>query len=78
VSRDPGGAFAKLMEWQMSGGETKQEGKKERTYDEYEDADDVLEAMVEEGNGDEETMRAKSGDEAAPETVKTKSMEGQK
>jgi len=66
------------MEWQMSGGETKQEGKKERTSDEYEDADDVLEAMVEEGNGDEETMRAKSGDEPAPETVKTKSMEGQK
>ncbi len=63
----------------MSGGEKKVEGRKGGSDGaEYEDADDVLEAMVEEGNGDEETMRAKSGDEAAPETVKTKSMEGQK
>ena len=86
LERDPNGAFAKLMEWQMSGGEAKQEDHRKdaapppRKVSEYEDADDVVEAMADEGQegGDEEAMKTRRADEATPETVREKSVKDQK
>lgn len=83
LSRDRNGAFAKLMEWQMSGGETKAEMDEAASYEhrrsrgEY---DDVIEAMAEDGeeDGDEEGLKEKATDEAAPETVVRKSEKHQK
>ena len=84
LSRDRNGAFAKLMEWQMSGGDTKAE-MEEATYEhrrsqgEY---DDVMEAMAEENQSDddvdEEALKEKATDEAVPETVVQKSERDQK
>ena len=76
LSQDPNGAFAKLMEWQMSGGETKQEVREDAepaAMDAEYDSDDMLEAMSESGKEDGEALKAKSSDEALPETVTQKS-----
>ena len=89
LSKDPNGAFAKLMEWQMSGGETNPEVQKNtspssisagRLEEEYHDADDVMEAMADEGENleDETALKASSNDEAGPEQVGQKSAEDQK
>ncbi|KAL6716829.1 ATP-binding cassette permease mdl1 [Lecanora helva] len=76
LSRDSEGAFAKLMEWQMSGGETRVEsekGQRERGGRDDEgfedDVDDVMEAMADEGDGGEETVRAKGSDDASSGVV---------
>ena len=84
LSRDRNGAFAKLMEWQMSGGDTKAEMEEaqyehRRSQGEY---DDVMEAMSEENRSDddvdEEALKEKATDEAVPETVVQKSERDQK
>lgn len=86
LSRDRNGAFAKLMEWQMSGGETGAEREEapyehRRSQGEY---DDVIEAMSEDNGNereddvDEETLKGKATDEAIPETVVRKSERDQK
>lgn len=84
LSRDQNGAFAKLMEWQMSGGETKPYKEEapyehQRSQGEY---NDVMEAMSEENQSDddvdEEGLKEKATDEAVPETVVQKSERDQK
>ena len=85
LSHDRNGAFAKLMEWQMSGGETKEkkdDGVRPERKESLSEYDDVMEAMSEEGSSDEEvdeeTMKAKASDEAMPEAVIQKSEKDQK
>ena len=83
LSQDLNGAFAKLMEWQMSGGETKEkegdhvEHPPEGELAEY---DDIVEGMSEEGQSeeaaDEDAMKANDG--AVPETVVQKAEKQQK
>lgn len=84
LSRDQNGAFAKLMEWQMSGGETKPYKEEapyehQRSQGEY---NDVMEAMSEENQSDddvdEEGLKEKATNEAVPETVVQKSERDQK
>ena len=84
LSQDPDGAFTKLMEWQMSGGETK--GTPEGTNDAESEAnetlsgyEDVVEGLSEESEVyevDGEALKEKRGDEATPETVLNKSQKG--
>lgn len=79
LSQDPNGAFTKLMEWQMSGGETKGgpemkndvEPEAKETLSGYED---VVEGLSEESEVDEEAFKEKRSDEAGPETVFDKSL----
>ena len=85
LSQDPNGAFTKLMEWQMSGGETKPEDRNEASSDSKEslsEYDDIIEGISEEnegeGMGDEEALKTKGSDEAQPETVAEKSERGLK
>ena len=83
LSQDPDGAFTKLMEWQMSGGETKGkpeaknvvESETKGTLSGYED---VVEGLSEESEAeeDEAPLKSKRGDEAGPETVLVKSQKG--
>ena len=75
LSQDPNGAFAKLMEWQMSGGEIKEKKEDLVSHEpegELAEYEDVMEGMA------EEAMKAKAGDEAMPETVIQKSEKDQK
>ena len=81
LSRDPNGAFTKLMEWQMSGGETKGEPQVENHVEQESKEtlggyEDVVEGMSEEGEAeeDEEALKEKRGDEAGPQTVLDKSL----
>lgn len=84
LSQDRHGAFTKLMEWQMSGGETKGEPEvtkevepeAKETMSEY---DDVVEGLSEESEveEDEAALKPKRGDEAGPETVLDKSRKGE-
>ena len=90
LSQDPNSAFSRLMEWQMSGGETKGEPNMEdnteaeakETLGGYEDV--VAGLAEEEGEGegvgeaeeDEEALKEKSSDEAGPQTVLDKSEKG--
>ena len=85
LSQDPDSAFSKLMEWQMSGGETKggEADGAERADPEAKESlsgyEDVVEGLAEEmaeGEEDEEALREKGGDEAGPRTVKEKSQRG--
>ena len=85
LSQDPDSAFSKLMEWQMSGGETKgasSEGGHEADTEAKESLggyEDVVEGLVEEmaeGEEDGEAVREKRGDEAGPHTVTEKSQNG--
>ena len=86
LSQDPDSAFSKLMEWQMSGGETKggeqANGGKQADPEAKESLggyEDVVEGLAEEmaeGEEDEEALREKRGDEAGPRTVKEKSQRG--
>lgn len=85
LSQDPDGAFTKLMEWQMSGGETR--GQPEVKNDVGREAketlsgyEDVAEGLLEESESeeDEAAFKSKGGDEAGPETVLVKSQEGRK
>ena len=76
LSQDPNGAFTQLMEWQMSGGETKEGGKgKQGVGDSVDDHEDIMEGMAEEGEGeveveeDEEAIKSKASNEASPATV---------
>lgn len=83
LSQDPDGAFTKLMEWQMSGGETQGEpqvkndveSKAGETLSGYED---VVEGLSEESEAeeDEAALKSKTSDEAGPETVLDKSQKG--
>ena len=83
LSQDPNGAFTKLMEWQMSGGETQgepqvkndAEPETEETLNGYED---VVEGLLEENEVDEDeaALKSKRSDEAGPETVLEKSQKG--
>ena len=84
LSQDRDGAFTKLMEWQMSGGETK--GEPEVTKDVEPEAketmgeyDDVVEGLSEESEveEDEAALKSKRGDEAGPESVLDKSRKGE-
>lgn len=75
LSQDPSGAFAKLMEWQMSGGETKERREDLVSHEpegELAEYEDVTEGMA------EEAMKMKAGDEAMPETVVRNSEKNQK
>ena len=89
LSQDPDSAFTKLMEWQMSGGETKGGEQQGAEDDGREDAgvkdaiggyEDVIEGLAEEGEGegeeDEEVLKAKRGDEPGPAAVADKSQKG--
>ena len=83
LSQDRNGAFAKLMEWQMSGGDVGAE--KEEAQHKHErsggDYDDVLEAMSEnqsDDDVDEEALKEKATDQALPGTVVQKSEKVQK
>lgn len=83
LSQDPDGAFTRLMEWQMSGGETKGEPEvkndvepeAKETLSGYED---VVEGLSEESEVEEDAaaLKPKRGDEAGPETVLEKSQKG--
>ena len=85
LSQDPDSAFSKLMEWQMSGGETKGGSSEERDGADKEAKEslggyeDVVEGLAEEmgeGEEDEEALKEKRGDEAGPRTVADKSQKG--
>ncbi len=88
LSQDPTGAFAKLMEWQMNGGETTDAQSDSSVHESegkasgFEDADDIMEAMAEGGRnggvGEEASSTAKSLDGAVPETVELKAGKDQK
>lgn len=81
LSRDKEGAFNRLMEWQMSGGDTAKESYKpprgDAVDDGYDEHGDLIEGLSEddgEGEGaggvvDEEALKSKSSDEAGMETV---------
>ena len=82
LSQDPDSAFSKLMEWQMSGGETKggssdegnaMEKEAEESLGGYEDVVEGLADEMAEGEEDEEALKEKRGDEAGPQTVADKS-----
>ena len=78
LSKDRNGAFSKLMEWQMSGGETKGEPEMKddiepeakETLSGYED---VVEGLSEESEVNEEALNETRSDEARPETALDKS-----
>ena len=84
LSQDPNGAFTKLMEWQMSGGETQGEQPqvKNDVEPETEEAlsgdEDVVEGLLDENEADEDeaALKSKGSDEAGPETVLDKSQKG--
>ncbi|KAL2047370.1 hypothetical protein N7G274_001391 [Stereocaulon virgatum] len=83
LSQDVNGAFAKLMEWQMSGGETKGEEEDHvarAPEGELAEYDDVIEGMSEEGQSEEaaDEDAIKANDEAVPETVVQKAEKRQK
>ena len=80
LSQDPDGAFTKLMEWQMSGGETRGEPKVQKDEDSgaketLSGYEDVMEGMSEDSDveEDEVALQARRGDEAGPRTVLDKS-----
>ena len=83
LSQDPASAFSKLMEWQMSGGETKggasDDGKgagkgAKESMGGYKDVVEGLAEEMAEGEEDEEALKEKKGgDEAGPQTVADKS-----
>ena len=80
LSQDRNGAFTKLMQWQMSGGETSENPTTSRqspiSDEHFDDSEDLEEAMSEGHEDlDEEAARAKSNDGAIPETVIEKSEE---
>ena len=70
LSNNPNGAFSKLMEWQMSGGESSggTEPKGPPT-----DLDDVMQALGEEEESeedvDEEGLKVRKGEETKSEAV---------
>lgn len=83
LSQDPDGAFTKLMEWQMSGGETHGEPQvKNHVEPEAEETlkgyEDVVEGLSEENEVDEDeaALKSKGSDEAGPDTVLDKSQKG--
>ena len=79
LSQDPNSAFSQLMEWQMSGGETGEEGKGKPesqlavTETGIEDDGDIVEAMVEETEremeDDDEGRNHETGLETAIEKI---------
>ncbi len=77
LSRDMSGAFTKLMEWQMSGGDV--EGGKDRPPEHMrgeghveDDHDDILESMSEEEPTEEEEEEEEGADPAAKERKQEK------
>ncbi len=81
LSRDPNGAFTKLMEWQMSGGETKGEPQvgnhvEQESKETLGGFEDVVEGLSEESEAEEdgEALKENRGDEAGPQTVLDKSL----
>ena len=85
LSQDPDGAFTKLMEWQMSGGETRGEPKVQKDADSraketLSGYEDVMEGLSEESEveEDEVALQRRRGDEAGPRTVLDKSQKGAK
>ena len=83
LSQDKGGAFNKLMEWQMSGGDIKESQtpitEAGAVSDDHDNHDDLIEAFTgdhEEGAAMDETdLKSKSSDEAGMETVVQKAEE---
>ncbi len=77
LSKDNEGAFAKLMEWQMSGGETKDgDAQTEQSKGAPTEYEDVIEGLSEEEPRSEEleaAFKANASDEAVPETIEQKS-----
>ena len=73
VSRDPNGAFTKLMEWQMSGGETNSGPARAETQLEREEIphDDIVNSITEEAESDgkEQQSAPKREGEAPAQTV---------
>ena len=73
LSQEKGNAFNKLMEWQMSGGDTKEAPKMPKgnaLVDRHDEHGDLVEGLSEEeGDVDEETLKSKANDEASLETV---------
>ena len=83
LSQDLNGAFAKLMEWQMSGGETKEQKEDHVEHPpegELAEYDDIVEGMSEEGQSEEAADKdaIKANDEAVPATVVQKAEKGRK
>ncbi|KAL9104603.1 MAG: hypothetical protein Q9163_000468 [Psora crenata] len=83
LSQDPNGAFTRLMEWQMSAGETKMGGKGTPGREDtgkaaFDDHSDIIEGMSEEAadaeeDEDEEALKSKASDEPSPATLLEKS-----
>ena len=83
LSQEKGSAFNKLMEWQMSGGDTREAPKvlKDRaTENGFDEHNDLIEGLSEEeeGNVDEEALKSKASDEATLETVVEKAEKPEK
>ena len=71
------------MEWQMSGGDTREAPKvlKDRaTENGFDEHNDLIEGLSEEeeGNVDEEALKSKASDEATLETVVEKAVKPEK
>ena len=75
LSQDKGNAFNKLMEWQMSGGDTKESSKVPTTNtveDAYHNDGDIIEGLSEENTEAEDKMalpKSKSSDDAGVRTA---------
>ena len=77
LSQDPNSAFTQLMEWQMSGGETNEDGKGKSEMQSavsksgIEDDGDIIEAMAEEteAEAEEDEQDPNANNEARSETV---------
>jgi putative ABC transport system ATP-binding protein len=73
LSTNPNGAFTKLMEWQMSGGETEStpgDGVSSESRGPPNEAEQVLHGMSEgEEDVEEEGMKVRKGEESKSEVV---------
>ena len=86
LSQDKEGAFNKLTQWQMSGGDTKETTfkppKGDAVDDGYDEHGDLIEGLSEEeeevGVIDEEELKSKKSDEAGVETVVEKAEKPEK